>query len=347
MRYLRLTILIGLASSVTAAEPQQKVNHLKIRSQALVRGDTVTLADVLVLSGADQQLQTTIGTRPIVSGLNPPVGTTVSHEQIERRLNELGVNLSRVLISGALNCRVTLTPAKTPDEHAQEATDSLLRPLAQPGDRTLAQILREHINAELTKLGGTAEIEFERASTAFLDLTTPPWSFSIQSRGRQKLGLREYRVVIRRDGKTQRTANVSARVRLSKAVLVARKPLNIGTLVQHDAVELETRLFENEREIGFDHAQQVIGQRVNQFVPAGQMVGKNDLKNENLVQRSRPVTVLNRGTNIQVRLTGVALDSGSYGETVRVRLGNSRKDRRVLRGLVTGLGTVQIEEAHR
>ena len=346
MRCLRLTILIGLAISVAAAEPQQAISQLKIRPQALVRGDTVTLADVLVLSGADQELQTTIATRPIASGLSPPASTTVSHKQIERQLNELGVNLSRVLIGGALNCRVTLTPAKTPDEHAQEDADSALRPSAQPGDRTLARILREHINTELTKLGGTAEIEFERASAAFLDLTTPPWSFSIQSRGRQKLGLREFRIVIRRDGKTQRTANVSARVRLSKAVLVARRPLNIGTLVQHDAVELETRLFENEREIGFNQVEQIVGQRISKFVPTGQMVGQNDLKTENLVQRSRPVTVLNSGTSIQVRLTGMALDSGSYGETVRVRLGNSRKDRRVLRGLVTGLGTVQIEEAH-
>ena len=80
------------------------------------------------------------------------------------------------------------------------------------------------------------------------------------------------------------------------------------------------------------------------FIPAGQMVRRSALKSVDMVRRSRPVSVIGSTTSIQVHVTGVALDSGGYGESVRVRLGDSRKDRRVVRGVVTGLGTVRIEE---
>jgi flagella basal body P-ring formation protein FlgA len=47
---------------------------------------------------------------------------------------------------------------------------------------------------------------------------------------------------------------------------------------------------------------------------------------------------------VHVQLSGVALDSGHFGDSVRVRLGDTRKSRTVLRGVVTGVGTVNVAE---
>jgi len=47
-----------------------------------------------------------------------------------------------------------------------------------------------------------------------------------------------------------------------------------------------------------------------------------------------------------VRLTGMALDSGGYGDTVRIRMGDTRGERQLLRGVVTGLGTVRLVEGN-
>jgi len=79
-------------------------------------------------------------------------------------------------------------------------------------------------------------------------------------------------------------------------------------------------------------------------VPLGELVPTDALKAGELVVRSRPVTVIGDNASVQVRLSGVALDSGGYGDTVRVRLGDGRRDRKILQGTVTGVGTVRLAE---
>jgi flagella basal body P-ring formation protein FlgA len=326
----------------------QSASELTIRSAAVVAGQTVTFTDVLSFTHADPSLQTAIEHEVLVADL-PPAGTTViTHQQIEDQLGQLGVNLARVLLRGAASCRVTV--ASPGDQPTSESPHRLLRSRPESGrsaEKTLAEVLRALISDDLAGLGGTPEIEFERASRPLLDLSTPRWEFSIQPRGREKLGMREFRVVIRRDGVTHRTVDVFARVMLSKPVLVARRPLNLGTSVQPDDVGLEPRLFEQEHEIGCDRIEQVLGQQVKSFVPVGQMVRPDDLKQVDLVQRSRPVAVVGASQSVQVRMTGVALDSGRYGDPIRVRLGDTRKNRRVLHGVVAGLATVRIQEEYR
>jgi flagella basal body P-ring formation protein FlgA len=331
---------------------RREVSRLKLRPQVNVCGAAVTLADVLTFTEADPRLGAEIGHQPVNPDLQPPARTVFTHDRIVERLGELGVNLSRVLVGGALSCRVTLEPA--PAQTGIEAapawvgahsryTALLTRLPATDEGNTLADALRNYVNAELASLGGTAEIEFERAGREFLTLTRPPWEFIIRSSsGGDKLGLREFEVVIRRDGRTQRTARLAARVRLVKNVLVARKPLGIGTFVRQEDVAFEPRMLERRQDVGLDEVGQIIGQQVKRYIPVGEMIGRGDIKAVDLVKRSRPVSVNSAGDGVSVRLTGMALDSGGYGDTVRVRIGESRKDLRILRGVVTGVGSVSL-----
>jgi flagella basal body P-ring formation protein FlgA len=141
----------------------------------------------------------------------------------------------------------------------------------------------------------------------------------------------------------QRTVSVFGRVRLMRQVVVAEKPLNIGAYIRPDAVRLAPRLFETRDELGIASPQDVVGQRVDRFIAAGEMISRADVRRVDLVQRSRPVTVVSEGA-VAVRLTGTALDSGSFGDAVRVRLGTSRSDRRVVRATVTGMATVKLAD---
>jgi flagella basal body P-ring formation protein FlgA len=320
----------------------QDVSRLKLRAQAYVRGDAVTLSDVLIFAEADPRLLAEIGDEPVLAKLAGPTETEIDHDQVVHRLEELGVNLARVLVSGALSCRVTLEPVAAeavPSDRPPEAP--LLRTPLQEHATALADLLRDHVEDELASLGGTAEIEFERAGQEFLELTTPPFDFSVRSNRGRKLGLREFSVTIRRDGRVQRTVRIGGHVKLVRRVLVAAKPLNVGAYVKRDSLEYATRIFSDEQGLGLDQPEQIIGQRVKNFVPVGQMVQASDLKAVDLVKRSQPVTVIG-GDNVSIRITGDALDSGSYGDTIRVRLGDSRKNRREIRGVVTGVGTVQL-----
>lgn len=345
---IQLFAALGLIAPATAAdlvEPQ--VSTLRLQAQATVRGTTVTLADVLDFSQADPRLVEAVGKQPVLA---KPVDSAVlelSHEQLVSRLTELGVNMTRVLVNGALVCHVALGPAPTeaalpapPEAPPLLATGAA----APPATQTLADAVRAFAQRELGPDGGRVEVVFERASQEFLQLSSPPFEFSIQAERGPRLGLREFRVSIRRDGRKHDSLRISADVRLVRRVIVAARPLNIGGYIARDAIDVAERIFTaDDADAGFTQPEQVVGQRVARFVTAGEMLKAQDVESADMVKRSRPVSVVSAGP-VAVRAVGVALDSGGYGDSVRVRLGESRKDRREVRGVVVGVGTVQLAE---
>jgi flagella basal body P-ring formation protein FlgA len=355
---MRLTIIISLMSALSAGTAASDliapdVSELRLRAEARVSGAAVTLADVLDFSQADARLREQIGGEPaFAETLKAPLQTTFGHDQAVARLSALGVNMSRVLVSGALTCRVTLAEreAETAGGDSADEASPLLRARSQPaGTTTLADKLREFIQNELQEKNGTIEIEFEHAGREFLELTTPPFDFTIRAERGRKLGLREFCVTLMQDGRVQRTVTIGGRISLTKPVLVAAKPLSIGTYIRRDSLETGARIFTQDEDFGIEYPEQAVGQKVKNFVPAGQMVRASDLKTVDLVRRSQPVTVTGSvagSEDVDVRITGDALDSGGYGDTVRVRLGDSRKNYREIRGVVVGVGTVRLAEGN-
>jgi flagella basal body P-ring formation protein FlgA len=338
-----------VVSAAGAGEPS--VNLLKLRPRATVYGDAVTLGDVLIFATVESELEDHLAGKSIFTESPAQQRLVLTHQQVVDRLDELGVNLARVLVEGSLRCEITLNPAAAvAATRAGDDPAPLLRGASgtdETGSHTLADMIQSYVDAELATLGGEAEVHFDRGGQEFLKLTTPPWDFRISSSGHaSKLGLREFRVLIRRDGRLERTTRIYANVRLSRGVVVTRRPLSIGNFIRHDDVDFETRVFTADDDIGFAALNEVVGQQVKEYVPSGEMIVPGAIKSVDLVQRSRPVTVINDSAGIQVRLTGVALDSGCYGDTVRVRLGDTRRGRRMLRGVVTGLGTVRLEEGN-
>ncbi len=68
-------------------------------------------------------------------------------------------------------------------------------------------------------------------------------------------------------------------------------------------------------------------------------VKKGYLKREPLVRRGQSVRVVFREGNIEIELSGEALDTGFWGNLVRVKVGNGR----VLRGRVEGENLVSVK----
>lgn len=335
------------------------ISTLKLRPSVTVSA-TPTLLDVLDFSRADAQLAERIGPQPVFR--EPPSGAgplSLPYTAIQKRLEELGVNRARVLLNGAATCTIRI---ESPRKHegrqtasaagASPATDAIpAAPLfrADAADQaggasgSLAAAIQAYVDRQVSKLGGRAILTFEKAGSDFLSLTSPGWEFVINGGG-DPLGLREFVVTLRHDGKVQRTVRIFAQVQLRRTVVVTRRAISLGVFVKPDDVATEERILSRGEELGFHDVEMVVGQQARRFVPAGQMLARGDLKAVDLVQRSRPVTVVGLARGVQLRLSGTALDSGSYGELVRVRVGESRADRRELRGSVTGPGTVQIAE---
>ena len=356
-RLIPLMLLVGCAGGALAADGPADVSRLQLRARASVGGKAVRLADVLSFAQADPRLVEQIADQPATApGVGAATKVVISHEQVVRRLGELGVNLSRVLVSGALRCEVTLESqvelraTRATTQAAAGAGDPAGRlppTLSTPdaaGGKTLADVVRAFVSRELAALGEVTDLSFERAGQPYLELTTPPWEFGVTSAGGDKLGLREFRVVIRRDGRLHQTVHLMAQVRVARQVVVAQRPLSIGNTIRREDLAFETRVFDRDGPLGITRVEEAIGQEVKRFIPSGELVQPDALRARALVRRSQPVTVTGAGRSVQVQLTGEALDSGSYGDTVRVRIGDNRRQQQVLRGVVTGVSTVRLAE---
>jgi len=363
-RLIPLMLLAGCAGGTLAADGPADVSRLQLRARATVGGKAVRLADVLSFAQADPRLVEQIADQPATAPGAGAVGRSstspsmvvISHEQVVRRLGELGVNLARVLVSGALRCEVTLESEV--ELRATRATTQVAAGAGDPGGRlpptlstpdaaggkTLANVVRAFVSRELAALGEVTDLSFERAGQPYLELTTPPWEFGVTSAGGDKLGLREFRVVIRRDGRLHQTVHLMAQVRVARQVVIAQRPLSIGNTIRREDLAFETRVFDRDGPLGIARVEEVIGQEVKRFIPSGELVQPDALRARALVRRSQPVTVTGAGRSVQVQLTGEALDSGSYGDTVRVRIGDNRRQQQVLRGVVTGVSTVRLAE---
>lgn len=346
----RLCAFAVALSAMTAADELVKadgISTLRLRPQVTIVGESATLADVLFFGDADPKLMAEIGDKSLPVDAKTPAKIEISHESVLKRLAELGVNRSRVLLAGSSVCEMTLS---APEPVADKATagdasadTTLVREGRSADTETLADVIRRKLTDDLSSLGGTPEIQFETASREFLELSTPPFQFTVRSGKAATLGLRELLVTLHRDGRMQRTIRIGAHVRLTRQVLVATKPLNVGGYVTRDSVQLASRAFTSTEDLGLQHAEPVVGQQVKQFVPEGQMIRAKDLQAVDLVKRSKPVTV-EGGGSVNIRVNGVALDNGGYGESVRVRLGDNKKNRREVRGVVTGVATVRLAE---
>lgn len=345
-QHLARTALVALAcvSHVRAGETAEpETCSLALRPHVTLEADRVTLADVLNLADADAALAGEIAELPLREGLSPG-RITIGHAEVIARLDELGVNLARVLVGGALECAVTLVPpaAPEPEPAAPRPTPAWRRSV--PGaSLTLGDALREYIRGELSAIGGDAEIVFDRASDEVLRLGAP-YAFRIRPADRAKLGLRGFQVTLRRDGRSERVVHVTARIRLLRDVVVARRPLNRGNYVHPDDLMVQRRAFERDGELGLVRPDELAGQQVRNYVPVGQMLTRDDLKAVDMVTRAQRVRVTSGGAGVSLELNGVALESGALGDTIRVRLGESRTDRRTVRGVVTGFGIIRLLE---
>lgn len=345
MRILAAFALLAVQFPAARAD-EGEVHTLRLRAAAAVSGSVVTLGDVLDLTRAGNDLATRLASIEIATSERTPATLGVSHEQVSAKLAELGVNQARVMLSGAARCEVRLEPpAGDPvAPTAAPTTDAapLIREKPAAAGSRLEDLIRAHIERECASLEGEVDVRFEVASQQFLSLTNPPFEFRITSIGRERLGVREFNVVIRGEGQTGRPVRVACRVALIRQVVAAQRPLNLGAFIKRDDLTYQQRRFDREADFGCAKIEALVGQQVAAFVPVGEMVPTQAVKAVDLVKRGDDVTVLGGTSGVSMTLRGKALESGTYGDTVRVQIGKTRQDRTVRRGVVVEYGKIRL-----
>lgn len=198
-------------------------------------------------------------------------------------------------------------------------------------DYALAAAKRAMPDARLAVRAATLD------SRLHLPLCDSPLQSSAPSRGR-KVG--NTVVSVRCNGSRPWKLYVPVKVQARLMVLVAAQPLVRGTQVEADM------LSRTERDVAqlpygyFTRQKAVLGQVLQRNLSPGKVLTPGVLRPPLLVRRGQVVTLAAGADGFSVTTQGVALQDGARGALVRVR--NSRS-KRVVQGVVTGSGQVQVQ----
>lgn len=144
---------------------------------------------------------------------------------------------------------------------------------------------------------------------------------------------------IRCDAKTRWKVYIPLSIKLVTPVIVAKHFIARGKVLH--AKDLRTVEMDiNRLKRGyFKTAQPIIGHISKRNIIAGRIITPSGLKIAKLIHRGERVHIIASHPSISVRMKGVALNSGSLGEIIRVKNVSSRKN---LEATVVGPRQVQV-----
>jgi len=327
--------------------------QIRIWPRAVVTGETITLRDVAEARGFDPVEAHRLA-ELVVLGAPRRGGVLLVHAgDVRDALSEARINLGDVRIFGASRCKVSrpraekkkrkprvLPSRKRPRPKAGTLPPKMGHGPVGPPTNSLEAALREFITARLADDDARLEIRFSPASRRALSVHGEGYRFTIHPPDRRRLGLLAFDVDIHAPGKPSRTVSVAAEVLLAKEVVVARRPINQGQVINGRDVKLEERRFSRFDGIGLTDLSAAIGLQSQRFLKAGDMLQPRSLRAEPLVHRGQYVKILIRGNGVEIRTTGKSQQAGALGDVIAVRRDGTRRQQDLIEAVVTGPGLV-------
>jgi len=127
-----------------------------------------------------------------------------------------------------------------------------------------------------------------------------------------------------------------------RKVVVAKTTIPAGSGLSESLVMTEFR-FEDVPSDAIDNETSWSFMETNRRIAEGDILRERHLIKAKLVRRTDPVTLIHRSPALQIITTGVALQDGYFGQSVKVL--NTESGRNVM-GVVTGRGKVVIESGN-
>ncbi len=326
---------------------------------------TVRLRDVAMIRGLDAKLAKELGELTIRSGAGTAGEVVVGADDIRTALSDARWNMAEVTISGSSRCIVRkpkgeaaavasatpkgkatrMTTTRPPAAHVKPATHVAASGGEQPeyrapGENTLENAVRRYLQGRVASQGGRVSVRFSSASREVLSAGGPDAKFEIQMRDGSLPGLVGLDVTILRAEQQPEHVSVSVDASVTRAVVVARRGLNQGSIIKAGDVETAERTFSKRDDAGITDLSSVVGREVRSFVRAGDQLRARDLRDAPMVRRGDLVTLWTRRGGLVIKSAGRAAGSGSLGDLVPIRVEGSAE---MIQGSVTGPKTVTVE----
>ena len=334
---------------------------IEMRGESAVVGDEIRLRNIARWSDADKDVLDPIGDL-IVARLGSGNGfRTISINEIKGLLRDAGVNIATVNFAGPMSCTVSRTDVsfdqgaaleqwatakevsdKSPVKFADTPPATTQRakidrtPVAQVADNPYRS-LRDIIEGEYAQRIGVPrellQITFRQQDEKMLRLTEPHFQFDVQPQRASNLGDVSWNVNVQSEGATNRIF-VQASAKAWQQQVVIAKPLATKQMITDQDVTERRTLTDNLTDDPLLRRDQIVGQMAARNLRPGTVVTAKLVDAVQMVRTGQFVTVQSAQGGINIKTVARAIDSGSYGQSVRVK-NETTKD--IYRVIVTGM----------
>lgn len=328
---------------------------LELKSEATATGAEVKLRQICRWSDADRAFTAPLAELVIARFEGNAAFASISLEQVRHSLADAGINLGRVRFAGATVCTVSRTDVKYDEAAALQqwidardgkvtahspsgvalpptvmaAGASATAPASQPTTaaapgavdspvRSLRELIIEDAAIRLNLPIDQLQFNFNPADEKFLNLAEPQFKFNVTGRGIYGLGELTWDVLIVTEaGNKKISLTANARAWQKQVVLV--RPVAFNGVIQPDDVAEKRVLSDHLPDAPLLSVEQAVGQQASRELKPGTVLTAPMINPVELARAGQFVTVTLISGAIRIKTVGRAMESGTFGQTVRVK----------------------------
>ncbi|MGE5609348.1 MAG: flagellar basal body P-ring formation chaperone FlgA [Bacillota bacterium] len=319
---------------------------VELKAEAIVTGSEIRLEQIArwsTLDAAAMQQSADLVVARFAKGRN---NQTIDIEDLKKVLEDAGVNLSAITFCGALACKVTRSDSPVEKQldlppvlanpvlpSTRPVIASLLLPPVASSDpapaatelRTLRDMLVTDLVERLAVPAESLQIHFGEKDEKLANLSEPYFRFDIEPQRLRKLGDVTWNVTITSATGRQK-AQVTANVRLWRNELVMTRPVAFRQIIRaEDLTERRVLLDRLNDEMPLAQ-EQVIGQQAARDLSPGMVLVGRMIQAIEVARINQLITVTVELGRVQVTWIGEARESGTLGQTIRVRKPGTREE---------------------
>jgi len=167
----------------------------------------------------------------------------------------------------------------------------------------------------------------ERDDTQWTRVSMSPSSFGVSgeilSPGRLYPGVPSVTLRVRSG---HRIVTGIYRLKWRAVIAFAAKDLDRGDILSPDDISLREDLYRRSYGNIFSKLTTLVGKRITRRLDMGEPISGRDIETVMMVERGDRLTIISRFGSVETRLPGIALESGSRGSIIKVKVGKYRKN---------------------
>ena len=312
------SISFAHGEEATAAAPPEEQLSIRLKPEAFVKGDKVTLKDIADFTGT---IEPSLAEMEIVPSALPGATKRIEAALVESRLRDAGFS----------------SPVMDPKGARSVAAKTLHLELSRDA---IAEELRRFI--EVNMPWDPADTTIDVLPPAY-DVVVPDGNVSFEWKSNPQyryVGTAGFRGEISINGAVKKTVLCRATIETYQDVVVATENIPGGTKIALSSLALEKRPMSKLESGSYTTLEDVVGLNTRSTIFAGTPIVKQRVIPPKLIKRNQSVTIEARDGTVTVRTQAKALSDAAAGDTVSL-MNPESKEKFV--GVVRPDGAIIIE----